>query len=88
MDGAFFDNGNAHSFAHAELEFSSWESLHMRYFDGRDEHWQKCNYDYDELKDLCEFDVSETQIKLRGFGRYTGKWIEVEITGGSAILRV
>ena len=31
---------------------------------------------FDELKDICEFIVLETEIVLRGFGKETGKWTE------------
>lgn len=87
-DGAFLDEGDGQSFVRAELSFSKWKWLCFRYFDAHSEKWHKCSYDYDALKDICEFDVSEAQIKLRGFGRRTGQWIEIEITGGAAAINL
>lgn len=85
-DGAYLDEGHGQSFIRAKLSFSKWDRLRFRYFGAQAEKWHKCRYDYDELKDICEFDVSEAQIKLRGFGRRTGQWIEIEITGGSTAI--
>ena len=85
-DGAFLDEGNGQGFIRAKLCFSKWDWLCFRYFDAQVEKWYKCSYDYDELKDICEFEVSEAQITLRGFGRRSGQWIEIEITGGTTAI--
>jgi hypothetical protein len=87
-DGAFLDNGENRNFTRAEMSFTNWSSIGVRRFDVKSNNWERCSYDYDELKDICEFAVSEKEITVRGFGRRTGHWIELTIVGGIAAIKL
>lgn len=40
----------------------------------------------DELADLCEFEMTDTQIRIGGFGRQTHEWFQLTFQG--AVLSV
>lgn len=87
-DGAFLDDDQGQRFSRASLSFANWDSLSVRRYDAQTETWEHCSYDYDELKDICEFDISGEAVTLRGFGRKGGHWMEVRIVGGTASSRL
>ena len=85
-NGAFLDDGNGQSFSRVSLSFSDWDSLSVRCYDAQTESWECCNYD--ELKDICEFEMSPETVTFRGFGRNEGHWMEVRIIGGIATAKL
>jgi len=87
-DGAFYNDAERLSFDRAELTFSDWTSICVRYFDAQGDKWRGCSYDYDDVKDICEFDCFPKKVLLKGFGRRSGQWMEFIITGGTVAIRL
>lgn len=86
IDGAFMESSPSIFFKSAKLLLKKWDGLWIRYFDAEAEKWYDVNSpDFDTLKDICEFVISDDVI-LRGFGKYTGQWLEFQIKGGKISL--
>lgn len=73
--------------AHESLEqtnivLKNWDVLHIRLFEYKQQKWQDLSLSsIDYLKDICEAELSKSEVVFRGFGHKTGQWIEYKIQG-------
>ena len=72
LDRAYFDSKHKINIDGGTLVLNNWEHFSSKLY-SLEGSW---NFDFDELKDICEFIVSDTQVMLKGFGKKTGNWTE------------
>ena len=80
VDNAYLDQNAGVNTDSGILTINDWEQFETKIYSSEGE-W--CN-DFDELKDIGEFLVSDGQIKLRGFGKRTGQWVEYIFSNAKA----
>lgn len=67
------------------VELTSWQALRIEHNDVS-QGLRVIAALPDELADLCEFEMTHTQIRIGGFGRYTHEWYALTFQG--AVLSV
>lgn len=84
VDTAWLDNDGGITLNNGELMFFRYDTIECRSYNKIDEDftWVKCQ-DIVVLKDICEFQIADNKIFLRGFGRSSGFWTEIIIVNSS-----
>ncbi len=72
VDNAYLDRNSGINIDGGILTINDWEQFEAKIYSSEGV-WSN---DFDELKDIGEFTVSDEQIKLKGFGKRTGQWVE------------
>jgi hypothetical protein len=80
VDNAYLDKNAGVNIDGGILTINDWEQFETKIYSPERE-WYN---DFDELKDIGEFTVSDGQIKLKGFGKRTGQWVEYIFSNAQA----
>jgi len=84
IDSAWLENENLEQ---TSIVLKNWDTLHIRMYEHEQQQWQDVSTNsLDYLKDICEAELSETEICLRGFGYKMGQWLEYKIQGKQLVI--
>ena len=72
VDNAYLDRNSGINIDGGILTINDWEQFEAKIYSSEGGWYNE----FDELKDIGEFTVSDGQIKLKGFGKKTGQWVE------------
>ena len=84
LSGAWIRKGNHRiELEEGSLIFFGYEDVFISSYNAKEKSEQILSEKkYEELKEICEIDVHEEQIIIKGFAKNTFNWVEFHIKGG------
>lgn len=76
VDGAWLDTNGGHQLGKGVLFFENWDDLSVDNFDSTGTRFEP---PIEYLEDLCELEIDDSSVVLRGFGKELGHWVKWKI---------
>jgi hypothetical protein len=76
-------NGKRIELGEGYLEIVNYNSIHITSYNAQEDIEKSLTEDqYEQLDEICEIEVYETKLIVKGFTKQTANWIEFDIIGG------
>src|SRR5690606_3400120 len=77
-------NGKRIEFGEGYLEIINYNSIHITSYNAKENIEKVLTEDqYEQLREICEIEIYETKLVIKGFAKQTTNWIEFDIIGGT-----